>query len=63
MQGDNLDEKVRVAYDALLHFRLFEPTTIEYAKFDRQIAERQLEEYNWTRPEGDNVCIINVVIP
>ncbi|XP_072018506.1 atrial natriuretic peptide receptor 3-like [Amphiura filiformis] len=53
-QNDGLDEKVRKAYDALLHIRLYEPSTPEYAEFERKIAERQLELYNWTRPEGDN---------
>ncbi|XP_072050159.1 atrial natriuretic peptide receptor 1-like [Amphiura filiformis] len=52
-QNDGLDEKVRKAYAALLHIRLYEPSTPEYAEFERKITERQLKVHNWTRPEGD----------
>ncbi|XP_072048290.1 atrial natriuretic peptide receptor 1-like [Amphiura filiformis] len=52
-QGDGLDKKARLAYDALLHIRLYEPLTSEFAEFERKIHQRQLEVYNWTRPEGD----------
>ena len=55
MQGDDLDEKVRQAYDALLHVQLFVPSTPEYADFERKIVERQLDLYNWTREKGENV--------
>ncbi len=54
-QGDEHDEKAKVAYQALMKFGLYRPTTPEYETFQHEVERRQNEEYNWTRPPGDDV--------
>ncbi|XP_072020467.1 atrial natriuretic peptide receptor 1-like [Amphiura filiformis] len=54
-QGDEHDEAARIAYQALMTFGLYRPTTPEYEAFQQEVERRQKEEYNWTRPPGDDV--------
>ncbi|XP_072028687.1 atrial natriuretic peptide receptor 1-like [Amphiura filiformis] len=53
-QGDGRDEDAKFAYQALMTFHLYEPTTEEYLNFQEEIRRRQKDEFNWTRPEGDD---------
>ena len=57
LQNDERDEDAKYAYQALMTFHLYEPTTQEYQDFQKEIRRRQKEEFNWTRPEGDDVNI------
>ena len=59
-QGDEHDEAARIAYQALMIFGLYRPTTPAYEAFQAEVERRQKEEYNWTRPPGDDVSINTV---
>ena len=52
------DDDAKFAYQALLTFHLYEPTTQKYLGFLDEVKRRQREEFNWTRAEGDDVCRI-----
>ena len=55
LKGDEHDKDAKYAYQALMTVHLYDPSTEEYVNFQHDLRKRQQEEYNWTRPEGDDV--------
>ena len=56
-KGDGRDEDAKVAYQALMNFKLYEPESEQFREFQREYTLRQQRDYNFTRPPGDDVSL------
>ena len=54
-QNDNRNDHAKYAYQALMTFHLYQPNTVEYLNFMKEYEIRQRRDYNWIKPEGDDV--------
>ncbi len=61
-QGDGQDEAAKKAYEALMTFHIYQPTTDEYVNFKREIREMRLAQFNWTMPPGEDVSTLSLVV-
>eukprot|EP00057_Strongylocentrotus_purpuratus_P025301 XP_011679775.1 PREDICTED: atrial natriuretic peptide receptor 1-like isoform X2 [Strongylocentrotus purpuratus] len=57
-RGDNRDEEAKVAYQALMTIRVFEPTSEAYREFEENVRERQKRDFNITDSgAGSNIFL------
>lgn len=59
IQGDNRDEEAKVAYQALMTIRVFEPTSEAYREFEENVRERQKRDFNITDSGAGSVSEAN----
>ncbi|XP_038045138.1 atrial natriuretic peptide receptor 1-like [Patiria miniata] len=52
-QGDGFEEEAKRAYEALMTFRLFEPSNKELNEFEAELERRRQRDFNWTSPPGE----------
>ncbi|XP_072021372.1 atrial natriuretic peptide receptor 1-like [Amphiura filiformis] len=53
-QNDDRDEDAKYAYQALMNFQLYEPDTAQFRAFKQEYTLRQVRDYNFSRPPGDD---------
>ena len=54
-QGDEFDVEAKLAFEALMTFRLLEPNTDRFKEFQKELNLRRQRDFNWTSPPGDDV--------
>ncbi|XP_041460790.1 atrial natriuretic peptide receptor 1-like [Lytechinus variegatus] len=57
-RGDDRDAEAKVAYQALMTIRVFEPTSEAYREFEQNVIERQKRDFNITDSDsGSNIFL------
>ena len=53
-----MDAEAKLAYEALMTLRLFEPSGDELTEFQAELQRRRLQDFNLTSPPGEPVSFI-----